>query len=231
MDIILTPNGEPAVHLSWLPEKLKYGGAGKFMTYGIISLGDVKVPRGNSLDNISWNAIFPGATRITEPYVKSEFWEDPSELVDKFRDWRDNGTKVNVTITETSINMDCYVEKFEGKYTGGHGDFEYDVTFVEAQEITITAIQVPAGETGSKKKKKNSKKKRKTSKKKKKATSKSKPKTQTYTVKSGDSLWKIAQSKLGNGARYSDIYDKNKSKLGSTTDELKPGTVLTLPAS
>lgn len=48
-----------------------------------------------------------------------------------------------------------------------------------------------------------------------------------YTVKSGDSLWKIAQSKLGNGNRYKEIMTLNGLK--STT--IHKGTVLKLPVS
>lgn len=46
-----------------------------------------------------------------------------------------------------------------------------------------------------------------------------------YTVKSGDSLWKIAQEQLGNGARYTEI----KALNGLTTDVIRAGQVLKMP--
>ena len=49
--------------------------------------------------------------------------------------------------------------------------------------------------------------------------------SRTYTVKSGDSLWKIAQNMLGNGARYPEI----KSLNGLISDTIHPGTVLKIP--
>lgn len=54
------------------------------------------------------------------------------------------------------------------------------------------------------------------------------PKISTYTVKKGDCLWNIAKKYLGNGARYSEIYDLNKSKI-QNPNLIYPGQVLTLP--
>lgn len=49
----------------------------------------------------------------------------------------------------------------------------------------------------------------------------------TYTVKSGDTLWKIAQSKLGSGNRYKEIMAVNGLK--STT--IRKGDVLKMPVN
>lgn len=51
----------------------------------------------------------------------------------------------------------------------------------------------------------------------------------TYTVKSGDCLWRIAQNIYGNGARWRVIFDANKAIL-SNPDSLQIGQVLTIPA-
>lgn len=47
----------------------------------------------------------------------------------------------------------------------------------------------------------------------------------TYIVKSGDSLWSIAQSQLGDGSRYHEI----KSLNGLSNDTIYPGQILKLP--
>jgi nucleoid-associated protein YgaU len=49
-----------------------------------------------------------------------------------------------------------------------------------------------------------------------------------YTVRSGDTLWKIAQRELGDGGRWKDIYAFNISTLRDP-NSLVPGQVLTMP--
>jgi len=49
-----------------------------------------------------------------------------------------------------------------------------------------------------------------------------------YTIKDGDSFWKIAASELGNGTRYKDIIAANPGMNENTT--LAVGTKIKLPA-
>ena len=52
---------------------------------------------------------------------------------------------------------------------------------------------------------------------------------QTYTVQKGDCLWNIAKKFYGDGAKYTVIYDANKSKI-ENPNLIYPGQVLTIPA-
>jgi len=51
---------------------------------------------------------------------------------------------------------------------------------------------------------------------------------QTYTVKSGDTLSKIAKEMLGDANAYMEIFNANKDQLHDP-DKIKPGQVLTIP--
>jgi nucleoid-associated protein YgaU len=50
----------------------------------------------------------------------------------------------------------------------------------------------------------------------------------TYTVQSGDSLWKIAEEMYGSGAKYKHIFEANRDLLDDP-DRIFPGQVLKIP--
>lgn len=56
------------------------------------------------------------------------------------------------------------------------------------------------------------------------------PKVSTYTVKSGDTLSKIAKEHLGDANAYMKIFNANKDQL-SDPDKIKPGQVLKIPSA
>ena len=49
-----------------------------------------------------------------------------------------------------------------------------------------------------------------------------------HEVKKGDTLWAIAAETLGNGARYTEIFEANKPML-SHPDKIYPGQMLRIP--
>lgn len=53
----------------------------------------------------------------------------------------------------------------------------------------------------------------------------------SYTVVSGDCLWKIAKQFYGDGGKWSVIYNANKSMIGGNPNLIYPGQVLTIPAA
>lgn len=46
------------------------------------------------------------------------------------------------------------------------------------------------------------------------------------TVQKGDSFWNIAQKYLGDGAKYTDLYDRNRAVIGKNPDRIMPGMEL-----
>ena len=60
------------------------------------------------------------------------------------------------------------------------------------------------------------------------STPKAKDAKRTYTVKKGDSLWKIAKQYYGNGALYTKIYDANTNQVANP-NLIKVGQKLIIP--
>ena len=60
-------------------------------------------------------------------------------------------------------------------------------------------------------------------------TAAAKPSGQNYTVKRGDCLWNIAKRFYGNGAKYTTIYNANRSKIRNP-NLIYPGQVLWIPS-
>ncbi|MBL8231668.1 MAG: LysM peptidoglycan-binding domain-containing protein [Bryobacterales bacterium] len=55
------------------------------------------------------------------------------------------------------------------------------------------------------------------------------PPQRIYTVVKGDSLWKIAQNMLGNGALYPKIIEANPDQLKDEKSVIHPGDQLVIP--
>lgn len=54
--------------------------------------------------------------------------------------------------------------------------------------------------------------------------------SRTYTVQSGDTLWKISLEMYGDGERYLEIFEAN-SDLLTSPDQIFPGQELVIPAA
>lgn len=230
MDIYLTNlKTKDRLRIPMLPEEISVKKANQFASYSIITIGDVRIPSGTSLDSFSWTATLPGNKRKNEPYVRE--WRKPNEVykwITNLKAKNGKPVKARLLITGTPINCDVYLQDFSPKPTGGYGDIEYSISLIQAKEIKVKK------KAEAKKKKSNSKKKQSTKKKLKDKPSSapertSKTKAQTYTVKSGDCLWKIAQRFYGSGSQYTKIYNANKKTIGSNPNKIYPGQVLTIP--
>lgn len=212
------------LRIPMLPEEIYVKKANQFASYSIITIGDILIPSGTSLDSFSWSAILPGKKRKNEPYVKKE-WRKPKEIykwITNLKAKNGKPVKARLMITGTPINCDVYLQDFTAKPTGGYGDIEYSISLVQAKEIKV------------KKKGKGGKNKNSTKKKVRDSPTSaperpSKPKAQTYTVKTSDCLWKIAQRLYGDGSQYTKIYNANKKTIGNNPNKIYPGQILTIP--
>ena len=220
MDIYLTNlTNSDRLRFPMLPTEISIKIANQFANYTILSIGEVRLPSGPSLDSISWNGILPGQKRVGAgaPFIFD--WQDPKAIyrwIEQLKTQYGKPVKARLLITESPINCDVYLSSFTGTPTGGYGDINYSITLIQAKDIKIstsgnqakqdrqpTTAAAPARP--------------------------SPPAAKTYTVKKGDSLWKIAQSFYGKGSDYNKIFQANGSVIGSNPNLIYPGQVLTIP--
>ena len=211
MDFYLTAPDGGRIHLPLNPERVTAQTESKMQTFEVIGLGDINLPRGITPARISWEGVFPGAARRDAPFVKA--WQDPKALAGQISAWRRNNSKVRLLITETPLNLSCFIAAFEHTWSGGHSDCYYRLDLTEARDIVVLAEgeqrdrgQIAGQGQG--------------------AARPAPPPARTYTVRPGDTLWAIAKRTLGNGGRWREIYTANVAVIGKDPGALRPGQVL-----
>lgn len=204
------------VRLPMAPDSIRVKDAARFLSYDIMNTGEHKMPLGEELTSFSWQGILPGMDRATAPYVNLLAWKPPAYFLNKFAVWRNKGTKLKLIVPLTPINHAVYLETFQHEYSGGMGDVEYSIEFCVAKDIIIGTEDGAANQEGAGVKTTS--------------PAANPPAATTYTVKSGDSLWKIAQKQLGDGSRWREIYDLNRDTIGSNPNLIYAGQVYNMPA-
>lgn len=209
--------GNREIRIPLLPEKYSIdGGNTTFVTSDIMSLGEVYTPSGTELRSYSWQSELPGEFRKNDPMIRG-VWQPPKYYYDILNEWQKNGTKLTLLIVGSPINTDVYLSEFHAGGAGPFGDLSYEIKFVEARNIVVTSTKVATEAV-----------KRPTS------------TSQTYTIKSGDTLWGIAVKSYGSGAKWKTIYDANKEIIEKTAKKygkkssdnghwIYPGVTLTIP--
>lgn len=206
-----------------LPKEIKVSYGATFYNYSIINVGEVKLPSGQQLDSVYWDGMFPGKARQYDPYIKE--WQEPKSCHNRILNYKNQGKKLRLLITETPINIDVYIESYNESFSGGYGDCNYTLNLSQAKDLKIYTSGSVSSTTATVKN--NSQ-----------ATERpSSLPAKTYIVVKGDSMWGIAQKMMGNGSRYPELYEANKSlidaeskKRNSEKYSIYPGQILSIPS-
>lgn len=205
-----------------LPQSISLSGSANYRTYEIINSGTIQIPKGTNVNVISWDGVFFGESRKSFSFISS--WNPPRSCQSILEGWRDKGIVLRLMVTDTNINYDVTIQSFDCEASGGQGDINYSISFAFYKDLKVMTteelgIAPPPVET------------------------RPEPKTgETYTVVSGDNLWKIARIKLGSGARWQEIYNANKDVIEASAKKhgkssssnghwIWPGDTYTLPVA
>lgn len=193
-------NGNDKIRFPVLPSSFKIGTSQNNTSENVHRKGEINLLGERNLETVELSSFFPAQEYDFCQY--KGFNTNPYTYINKIKDWKQNKITPTLVITgRADFNKYISIESLEYGEEDGSGDAAFTISLKEY--ITISYSETKKKTSGGKKVKKKSGKKRK---------SKSK-KTIKYTVRSGDTLKKIAKSKTGKSANASKIYAKNKSVI------------------
>ncbi|MGR6125716.1 LysM peptidoglycan-binding domain-containing protein [Paenibacillus sp. SER-28] len=195
------------------PEEVTISRQKGFDTTTILSYGEFDFPQGEKVKEISFSSFFP--KEYNPAYCTYEDIPDPQEAMNTLNGFLLSKNPLRFIITETAVNVPVIVASHNSTFRGGeYGDVNFDLSLRTWSDMKVAK---KAGVTASKAAAVN-----------KKPRTDMKEKKKTYTVKSGDSLSKIAKLELGDSSQWSRIYQLNKKVIGQNPNAIKPGQKLVL---
>jgi len=204
VDFYITSPDGTRIRLPINPASITAQTESRMVSFETISAGSMEVPRGIKPARITWDGMFPGADRRNSGIVEN--WVDPKTLVGTISGWRRSNARLRLLITETPINLECFIAAFEHTWQGGHGDCSYRLELVEARRFSAIATQGQQTQA--------------------RAVAAT---PRTHTVAQGDTLWRISARLLGNGSRWREIYTLNQAIIGKNPNIIRAGQVLRMP--
>ncbi|MFG6368151.1 MAG: LysM peptidoglycan-binding domain-containing protein [Lachnospiraceae bacterium] len=211
----LTYNAEKEkIQFPVLPESFKTKNGSKNDSVNIVGLGEIVIMQSRPALQFSFSSFFP-VTKF--PGLQVSRITKPLSLIQKINSWKAGKKPVHFIVTACGIDLYCTIEDFSYSEEGGDpGTYQYNIMLKEYRKITIRQVNmdminglatIEKGET--------------------RIDNTIQPKT--YTIVSGDCLWNIAKKFYGNGSKYTEIYNANKSVIGGNPNLIYPGQVLTIP--
>lgn len=207
------------------PEIVGVVTAGDGERFKIAKTGAVNVPKSIELSEFGLESFFPGQDYH---FLETRF-RQPSYYINKLNQWHKERLPVRYIYVNGSftINTLVTIENFEIGETFGSSDVNFNLSLLkyvsfEPKKMKVAVPKRPPTP-------KNPKPKPKVVKKKAPARQNKKPKQKTYTLVAGDSLWKVAQKSVKNGARYPEVQKLNNIK-NSELRRLPIGLKLKLPS-
>lgn len=204
-------NEESKLPIRPLPEKITIDYGASHQTVSIAELGKLAIPNESELTSVKFSSFFPkhGFTAISEKDIRN-----PNVYMSMLRTLVNNKQPVHFICTGCNINFFAYMKINFHEIGGDVGTKYYNIELIQHKKVSVRQIKLTQDNnvqvTTAGNRVNNS------------------TEYETYTVKSGDYLIKIAREKLGDSSRYKEIAALN-SDLIKDPNVIKVGWVLKIP--
>lgn len=202
MEFWLQMENDDKIQLPVKPSEYNISVAHRNTVVNVLRVGDVNLMGKTGLREISLSSFFPAKDYN---FSNNSDRKEPLAYVEMIEKWRKSTRPVRVIITGV-LNMEATIESFSYGEKDATRDTYYTMALKEYKNLKGGTSK---GSTRSTK-----------------ASTSSSGKS--YTVKSGDSLWKIAKQMYGDGSQYMKIYNANKDKI-KNPNVINVGMVLVIP--
>lgn len=206
------------------PQKIQVKSPGQNKTASLINGEEINIIKAPGLKDISFDAVIPQNRYPFAVYERG--FEDAEAFLERLEELKENqeafpfivirdgpgnksfyDTNLDVTLEDYTVSDDAkegmdVIVSFNLKEYRPYGTRIMNFTIIPEQEIPQASAEDIRDGTP--------------------------PQVSTYTVVKGDCLWKIAKKLLGDGSRYTEIYNLNRDKI-SNPNLIYPGQVLTIP--
>lgn len=214
-------NGAESLQLPVNPENVSITSPHGFEDVTVSNLGEYTIIGSPQLKTFTISSHFPQDYNAS--YCAYRNLPSPWAAISTIERWQRSGKPVRFIVTGTPISIAVTIRNITyDERAGSPGDVYYTLEMREyvflniarksdgksssassakGPEVTIAAARPSTKETPS-----------------------------SYTVKAGDSLWKIAARVYGDGDKWRTIYEKNKSVVGPNPNLIYPGQKLVIPS-
>ncbi|AND39622.1 LysM peptidoglycan-binding domain-containing protein [Cytobacillus oceanisediminis] len=198
------------------PESLRINSPFGYEDVSVTGLGEYSVPHERGLKEFSLGSFFPA--EYNPVYCETTQLLRPSDYVNHLEKWRDSRKPFRLTVTGTNINILVTLRAFsyDVERAGHIGDVFFEMSLKEHREIKVRTTKLVKNKAPVKRSPSRP------------AASKP-PAPKTYTVRSGDSLWKISAKYYGSGVKWRTIYNANKKVIGKNPHLIYQGQKLVIP--
>lgn len=212
-------NQEEGFQLPITPGRIEISDGNKGTTYDISNLGEINVIKDRKLTTYRFNSFFPAPGRH-DHLLSTNLILPPKRYVEYIEKWMNSKRPIRFVFTGSTfdINVAASIESFEwGEVAGSIGDIEYSLSLkkyvfysakrvkIEPEATEVIIMSSPSNDRPN-----------------------DRVPPSTYNLVSGDTLWTVAKSQLGDGNRWKEIQSLN----GISDADLKRlpvGKVLKLP--